>query len=102
MIDNKSFIDEKEQCVYDCKLTACETNTIKSLGNSNRDKEIVDHLILHCKFASALWSEVLIMFGVQWVMSGTIVSLLFAWRNWLGTYSSKVWNMIPACLMWLV
>ena len=40
MIDNKSFIDEKEQCVYDCKLTALETNTIKSLGKSNRDKEI--------------------------------------------------------------
>ena len=35
-------------------------------------------------------------------MLGTIVSLLFAWRNWLGTYSSKVWNMVPACLMWLV
>ena len=39
-IDNKSFIDEKEQCVYDCKLTALETNTIKSKGKSNRDKEI--------------------------------------------------------------
>ena len=40
MIDNKSFIDEKEQCVYDCKLTALETSTIKSKGKSNRDKEI--------------------------------------------------------------
>ena len=30
LIDNKSFIDEKKQCVYDCKLTALETNTIKS------------------------------------------------------------------------
>ena len=42
------------------------------------------------------------MFGVQWVMPDTIVSLLFAWRNWLGTYPSKVWNLVPACLMWLV
>ena len=40
MIDNKSFIDEKEQRVYDCKLTALGTNTIKSLGKSNKDKEI--------------------------------------------------------------
>ena len=38
----------------------------------------MDHLLLHCKFASTLWSEVLIMFGVQWVMPDTIVSLLFA------------------------
>ena len=35
-------------------------------------------------------------------MPDTIVSLLFAWRNWLGTYFSKVWNLVPACLMWLV
>ena len=45
------------------------------------DEETVEHLLLHCKFAYALWSEVLIMFGVQWVMPDTIVSLLFAWRN---------------------
>ena len=35
-------------------------------------------------------------------MPDTIVSLFFAWRNWLGIYSSKVWNLVPACLMWLV
>ena len=40
LIDNKSFIDEKEQCVYDCKLTALETNTIKSKREPNRVKEI--------------------------------------------------------------
>ena len=34
----------------------------------------MDHLLLHCKFASVLWGEVLIMFGVQWVMLDTIVS----------------------------
>ena len=35
-------------------------------------------------------------------MSYRVASLLFAWRNWLGKYSSNVWNMILACLMWLV
>ena len=62
----------------------------------------MDYLLIHCRFAFALWSEVLIMFGVQWVMPNTIVSLLFAWRNWFGTYSSKVWNLVPTCLIWLV
>ena len=66
------------------------------------DEETVDHLLLHCKFAHALWSEVFLMFGAQWVMPNTVVSLLFAWRNWLGTYSSNVWNMVPTCLMWLI
>ena len=66
------------------------------------DEETADHLLLHCKFAHALWSEVFLMFGVQWVMPSTIVSLLFTWRNWLGNYTSNVWNMVPMCLMWLV
>ena len=38
------------------------------------DEETVDHFLLHCKFAHALWSEVLLMFGVQWVMPYTILS----------------------------
>ena len=61
----------------------------------------MDHLLLHCKFAHALWSEVFLMFGVKWVMPSIVVPLLFAWRNWLGNYSSNVWNMVPVCLMWL-
>ena len=40
LIDNKNFIEEKEQCVYDCKLITLETNTIKSKRESNREKEI--------------------------------------------------------------
>ena len=44
------------------------------------DEETVDHLLLRCKFAHALWSEVFLMFGVQCVML----------------------NVVPACLMWLI
>ena len=40
LIDNKNFIEEKEQCVYDCKLITLETNTIKSKREPNREKEI--------------------------------------------------------------
>ena len=42
------------------------------------------------------------MFGVQWVMLGNVVSVLFSWRNWLGKFGSDIWNMVPAYLMWLV
>ena len=62
----------------------------------------MNHLLLHCKFAHALWSEVFLVFGVQWAMLNTVVSLLFEWRNWLGKFSSNVWNMVPACLMRLI
>ena len=42
------------------------------------------------------------MFGIQWVMPRTVVSLLCAWENYLGIHSSSIWNMVPACLMWLI
>ena len=70
-----------------CCLCQCEEKT-------------VDHLLLHCKFAHTLRNEVFLVFGVQWVTPKTVVSLL-AWWNWLGIHSSNVWNMVPACLIWL-
>ena len=64
------------------------------------DEETMDHLLLHCKIAHALWCEAFFfMLGVQWVMPRTVISLLFTWRNWLGNYFSNVWNMVPVCLM---
>ena len=35
-------------------------------------------------------------------MPRTVVSLLFAWENFLGLHYSLIWNMVPACLMWLI
>ena len=61
-------------------------------------EEIVDHLLLHCKFAHTLWSEFFLLFGVQWVMPKIVVTLLSAWWNWLGIHYSNVWNMVLACL----
>ena len=36
------------------------------------------------------------------MMQTTVVSLLFAWENFLGLHYSSIWNMVPACLMWLI
>ena len=35
-------------------------------------------------------------------MPTMVASLLLGWRNWLGKHFSNVWNMVPACLMWLL
>ena len=70
--------------------------------------DIVDHLLLHCKFAHTLWTVewnfyfLFFMFGIQWVMLKEVASLLFTWRNWLGKQFSNIWNMVPACLMWKI
>ena len=66
------------------------------------DGKTMDHLLLHCKFSRALWSAILKVFGIHWVSPKTVSSLLFPWRNWFGKHQSTIWNMVPACLMWLV
>jgi hypothetical protein len=64
--------------------------------------ETVDHLLIHCSVASALWSWILGVFGVPWVLPQSVVELLFSWWNGLGRHSSDVWNLVPLCLMWIV
>ena len=37
------------------------------------DGEFVDHLLLHFKFANALWREIFQVFGIQWLMPKRLV-----------------------------
>ena len=48
------------------------------------------------------WSVFDVWFAVGDMMQTTVVSLLFAWENFLGLHYSSIWNMVPACLMWLI
>jgi len=38
--------------------------------------KFVDHILLHCDMASALWSSLFSRFGMSWVMSGQVIDLL--------------------------
>jgi hypothetical protein len=38
--------------------------------------------------------------GIQWVLAGRVVDLLFGWRNWFGKHDLGVWNLVTLCLMW--
>ena len=64
--------------------------------------EFVDNLLIHCPVAYSLWVHMLQAFRIQWVMPGLVESLVSCWRNWLGNFSSDIWNMVPGCLMWVV
>ena len=46
--------------------------------------------------------QMLQAFGIQWVMPGSVESLVSCWRNWFGKYALDVWNMVPSCLMRVV
>ena len=62
----------------------------------------MDHLLLHCPVAHSLWVQMLQVFGIQWVMPGSVESLVFCWNIWLGKFSLDIWNMVPGCLMLVV
>ena len=41
-------------------------------------------------------------FGIEWVMPGSIVDLLFCWYHWLGKHSLDIWDLVLSCLMWTI
>ena len=64
--------------------------------------EYVDHLLLFCPIAHSLWMYMLQLFGIEWVMPGLVVGLLFCWYHWLGKHSFDIWDLVPGCLMWTI
>ena len=46
----------------------------------------VDHLLLHCLVATDLWSMVLGLFGVSWVLPKSVVELLACWLGRFGCH----------------
>ena len=65
--------------------------------------ESMDHLFIHCPVAYSLWVQMLQVFGIQWIMPGSVESLVSCCCcNWLGKFSLDIWNMVPSCLMWVV
>jgi hypothetical protein len=51
--------------------------------------ESIDHLLLHCEVARDLWSYILILFGVEWVIPRTVLELLKSWGRRLGVVMLK-------------
>ena len=65
--------------------------------------ESVDHLLLHCSIAWELWSLVFYLFGIQWVMSHTVLELFEAWQGKFAWHRHiDVWRLVPHCLIWCI
>jgi hypothetical protein len=63
--------------------------------------ESIEHLLLHCEVAHNLWSYILTIFGVEWVMPRRVLELLTSWSTSFGCDPAKeVWWLIPLYLMW--
>ena len=65
--------------------------------------ESVNHLLLHCKVAQALWRALFTIFYVIWVMQGRVADLLAYWKGQIDNRSIKeVWRIASLCLMWII
>jgi hypothetical protein len=65
--------------------------------------ESIEHLSLHCEVARDLWSYILTLFGVEWVMPRMVLELLTSWGASFGYGPAKeVWRLVPLCLMWCI
>jgi hypothetical protein len=66
------------------------------------DGESVDHLLLHCEAARALWNAFFVRFGLYWVMPCSVKELLASWWSSGRSRSTVVWKMVPLCIMWCI
>ena len=62
----------------------------------------MDHLLIHCTVAYHLGSFVFRCFGIHWVLLGKVMYVMFGCRNWVGKYSSTIWNMAILCSKWTI
>ena len=63
--------------------------------------ESADHLFLHYPIAMDLWSMVLGLFGLSWVMPHSVLGLLGCWQGSFGRHrNGYIWSIVPHGLMW--
>jgi hypothetical protein len=62
----------------------------------------VDHLLLHCDVAYAMWSAIFSRFGLSWVMPLRVFDLFACWWTAGRPMSAVIWKMVPTCILWCV
>jgi hypothetical protein len=60
----------------------------------------VDHLLLHCDVASALWSTLFSRFRKSWVMPKRVIDFLACWWSFGRPMSAALWKIVLICLFW--
>ena len=61
----------------------CKGNSVKTYM-CKYNGESIDHILLHCPIALDLWSMILGLFEVNWVIPKYIVELLVYWQGQFG------------------
>lgn len=65
------------------------------------DEEMMHRLLIHCPFAHDVWSAIINMFDINWVMPGTIVQLSIQWRSGCKFYHRRfLWITALYGIIW--
>jgi hypothetical protein len=67
-----------------------------------RNGESVDHLLLHCDVASAMWNNIFTRFGMSWIMPRRVIDLFACWWKSGRPRSAAIWKMVPICILWCI
>ena len=63
----------------------------------------MDHLLLHCSKTRVLWELLFSLFGVNWIILGSVRDMLLGCKGtFVGKKRKKVWQVARSCLFWTV
>lgn len=61
----------------------------------------VDHLLLHCEMANALWNAIFNLERLAWVMPNRVIDLFVYWKGKFDRLeNAAMWKMVSSYLMW--
>jgi hypothetical protein len=67
-----------------------------------KDGESIDHLLLHCKVAHALWCNIFSRLDLSWFMFSSVLDLCACWYSSSRNRSAVVWKMMLICIFWSI
>ncbi|XP_071719602.1 uncharacterized protein [Rutidosis leptorrhynchoides] len=64
--------------------------------------ESVNHLLIHCKWTSSIWTELFRWWNIRWVIPRSIVDFSFDWYYGMGIKASRFWKLIGPATIWAI
>ncbi|XP_071734119.1 uncharacterized protein [Rutidosis leptorrhynchoides] len=64
--------------------------------------ESVNHLLLHCPWATLIWAEVFRWWNITWVMPSSLASFSYSWGSGMGIKAGKLCRLIGPVTIWLI